>query len=367
MTTAADTLSYWVISLDPVALDLGFFKIRWYALAYIAGLVLGWQYINMLLRTDRLWTTRDAGPFPREWHALRLGKLPLKLPRFSYGEEVRKRHGVKPPATTTDIDDLLLWATLGVVLGGRLGYIFLYAMWYEQYRDYYLENPLRMLYMWEGGMAFHGGLIGVVLAIVLFSKARRLDMFRVGDLVAVATPIGLFFGRIANFVNGELWGKATNAPWGVVFLTNVVDSIPPGSRQVLGQAENPEGVIRSALASGDLSTLGVAAPVSSFVRHPSQLYEAALEGLVLFVILYIAITRFRILDRPGLATGIFLIGYALGRGSVEFWRENTAYVFSEDHWFTVGMLLSLPMIAAGCLFILRSYRAAPVRVTANAS
>ncbi len=291
---------HWVIALDPVALDLGIIQIRWYALAYIAGLVLGWQYVNSMLRTQSLWT--------------------------------HPSHKGTPPAQPADIDDLLVWATIGVILGGRLGFVFLYAMWYEDYRAVYIAEPWRIFALWEGGMAFHGGLLGVVLAIVIFSRRRGLDMFRIGDLAAVATPIGLFFGRIANFINGELWGKVTTAPWGMIFMSEVVQD----------------------------RRNGIEKPAEAYVRHPSQLYEAVLEGLVLFVVLVVLVRKFKILDRPGLATGIFLIGYALARGSVEFFRESTAYVFHEGHWFTVGMLLSLPMIAIGLAFIWRAKRYGPV-------
>lgn len=326
--TALDT-DHWVVSLDPVAFEFWFITIRWYALAYIAGLVLGWQYINLLLRDDRLWVTRHAESFPAERWPLRLGPITLSLPRLRHSPQVRKEYGVNPPARTDDIDDLLVWATIGVILGGRLGFVLFYGIWHEDFRESLLEAPWRVVAIWEGGMSFHGGLLGVVLAIITFSRNRGLDMFRVGDLAAVATPIGLFFGRIANFINGELWGKHTDGSWGVIFETE---------RMMDARA-------------------GVLQPAEAYLRHPSQLYEAVGEGLLLFLVLYVGVRVYRILDRPGLATGIFLIGYGLARGTVEFWRESVDWVFYDGHWFTMGMLLSIPMIFIGIAFILKSRQA----------
>jgi len=252
---------------DPVALQLGPLAIRWYALAYIGGLLLGWGYMVWLLR--------------------------------------------RPPhvMSRTDVGDFVTWAILGVVLGGRLGFVLFYQP------AYYLSHPLEVLYVWQGGMAFHGGLLGVVAAICLFAWRHRLPILAVADLVSCATPIGLFLGRLANFVNGELYGRVGEAPWAMVF---------PG---------------------------GGPAP-----RHPSQLYEAALEGLVLFLVLF-AIARFtRARFYPGLLTGLFLIGYGAARIFVEFFREPDAQLGFLIGGATMGQLLSLPLVLAGIAFVLWARR-----------
>ena len=270
-------------AIDPVLIQIGPFGIRWYALSYIAGLVLGWWYIRALIKTARLWT----GPV----------------------------FGGKAPAKPEQIDDFVLWATLGVILGGRLGYLLFYGFIY--YPDEFFGDPLKAFKIWEGGMSFHGGLLGVVLAIVFYARAVKIDMFKLGDLVAAATPIGLFFGRLANFINGELWGKPADVPWAMVFPNAEPAGVP---------------------------------------RHPSQLYEAALEGLVLFVILRVMISRFRALDRPGLVTGTFLAFYGLFRAVSEIFRDSEAFIFSPDSGITMGMLLSLPMWAVAAFFFWRAFR-----------
>jgi phosphatidylglycerol:prolipoprotein diacylglycerol transferase len=275
--------------IDPVLIHLGPIAIRWYAISYIAGLLLGWWLILRMLRQASLW----------------------KNPPFKG----------KAPATADDIGDLFVWITLGVIVGGRLGYDLFYGtifcgIWTG--RDCgnlpwgYLENPLRLIAEWNGwvpqllGMSFHGGLIGVVVALVLFCRKRKLDILRVGDLVAAATPIGLFFGRIANFINGELWGKKTDVPWAIVFPR-----------------------------AGD------------HPRHPSQLYEAALEGLLLFAILQVCIRHFRLHERPGVVTAIFFAGYGLARFFAEFFRDSESMIVG---WFSMGMALSLLMWAAATFF-----------------
>jgi len=301
-------------NIDPVLFDFGFFQIRWYALAYIFGLVLGWQYVQLLLRSDRLWAEKDWKSFPREWTVWTLPLTGWRIPhpRLSFDKKTIRPFKVKKPATAVQIDDLLLWAALGVILGGRLGYVFLYAMWYDHLRDFYLENPLRMLYVWQGGMSFHGGLLGVIVAVLIFARLNKLDPIRVGDVIAPAVPIGLLFGRLANFINGELWGKVTTVPWGVIFPHPDAGPLP---------------------------------------RHPSQLYEAGLEGIVLFCVLYYLTWYMRALHRPGLTTGVFLLGYAIARFFVEFAREAKDYIGSPENWFTMGMLFSLPMGLAGLAFI----------------
>ena len=251
--------------IDPILFQIGPLAIRWYALAYIAGLILGWRYIVALIREKALW----------------------------YKE---------PPATRLQIDDLLLWATLGVIVGGRLGYVLFYQP------AHYLTHPLEIAAVWQGGMSFHGGILGVAAAIVLFARRQNINMFALGDLVAAAAPIGLFFGRIANFINGELWGRPTDVPWGVIFPYRDAGPYP---------------------------------------RHPSQLYEAGLEGLILFVALRYLTHKTDALSRPGTISGAFLAGYGLSRFFVEFFREPDSFLGYFGGVFTMGMMLSLPMIAAG--------------------
>ena len=253
-------------------------------------MILGWQYVRLLVLNDRLWAVKNWGTFPREraeW-TVPFTHLTIPHPRFAFPQKVRKEFGVKAPATPTQIDDLLLWAALGVIIGGRLGYVFLYAMWYEPLRQHILENPMRIFFVWEGGMAFHGGLIGVIVATLLFARLNKLDPIRLGDTVAIAAPIGLFFGRLANFINAELWGKVTTVPWGVVFPHSDAGPLP---------------------------------------RHPSQLYEAALEGLLLFAVMHFMAYHTRVLHRPGQMVGTFLVGYGLARFGVEFVRETKDYFF----------------------------------------
>ena len=250
--------------------ELGPFAIRWYAMAYIAGLVIGWRY------------------------CVALAKRPPLV--------------VKP----SDVDDFLTWATLGVVLGGRLGYVLFYQP------SQYLANPLAALEVWHGGMSFHGGALGVIIAMLLFCRQRGISFFSFGDIIVCAVPIGLFFGRIANFINGELWGRASDVPWAMVFPTG-----------------GPEP------------------------RHPSQLYEAGLEGILLFLIINILERTTRIRDRPGALGGVFLIGYGLARIIVEFFRQPDSFLgYLAFDWLTMGQILSLPLIIAGLILLLRPQRRA---------
>jgi phosphatidylglycerol:prolipoprotein diacylglycerol transferase len=249
-------------AIDPIAIAVGPVAIRWYALAYIVGLLLGWRY------------------------CLALADRPPHL--------VRRQ----------DIDDFLVWATLGVVLGGRIGYVLFYNS------AYYLANPLDALYLWHGGMSFHGGAIGVTLAIWLFGRTRRIPLLAFADIICAAVPIGLFFGRIANFINGELFGRVTDVPWAVVFP-----------------------------AGGPLP------------RHPSQLYEAACEGLLLFLLLLVA-ERGGARRHPGLLSGLFLAGYAVARMSGELFRQPDAQLGFLIFGATMGQLLSIPMLLAGIALIL---------------
>ncbi len=262
--------------IDPVIFAIGPFALRWYAVAYIAGIVLGWWWIVRLLRNATLWQSPTFG-----------GKAPLK---------------------PVDADDFIVWATIGIILGGRIGYVLFYGLIYQT--ETYL-NPINWLLIWEGGMSFHGGFIGVVLAVIWFSRRRGIDMLRFGDLMAAVAPIGLFFGRVANFINGELYGRVTESPLGMVFPVNGAGALP---------------------------------------RHPSQLYEAFLEGIVLFVVIGVLIARFRLLERRGGAIAIFIGGYGIARAIVEYFFRDSDQMVSLSLNLSMGTLLSLPMMVAGLLF-----------------
>ena len=255
-------------AIDPVALRLGPLAIKWYGLAYMAGLLLGWLYIKQLLRTDRLWP------------------------------------GGAPPFAPEKADDLLLFMTLGVLCGGRLGYV----LFYEP--RFFLAHPLDIPAVWNGGMSFHGALIGSILAILAFARRAGAGAWSIMDLAAAATPMGLFFGRLANFINGELWGRPSSVPWAMIF---------PG-----------------------------AGPLP---RHPSQLYEAALEGLALFLLLFWLTHAKLLLKRPGTIAGIFLMGYGVARSMSELVREPDPGHILTIGPFTAGILYSLPMVVAGALIV----------------
>lgn len=244
--------------IDPVLVQIGPVAVRWYALAYLAGFLLGWKYCLSLIR-------KGADGFNR------------------------------PDAS--DLDDFMLWAVVGVILGGRLGYVLFYQF------SQYAANPLEALMIWHGGMSFHGGFLGVFLAMLLFAKLRKFSFLRLSDLVCAAAPIGLFFGRIANFINMELLGRPTTLPWGVIF---------------------PDG--------------------SGVIRHPSQIYEALLEGLALFIILNILAKR---KVRAGVVSGAFLLGYGTFRALVEFVRQPDAQIGYIGGVITMGQVLCLPMIFVG--------------------
>lgn len=260
---------------NPVALEIGPFSVKWYGLAYMAGLLLGWLYIRRLIADSRLWP------------------------------------GAQPPFDLARTDDLLLYMTIGVVLGGRLGFILLYEP------GHYLANPAEIFMVWKGGMAFHGALLGCGLAIWLFSHVYGVSTFSTMDLCAAVTPLGLFFGRLANFINGELWGRPTSVPWGMVF---------PEARLFYPRLEPTP-------------------------RHPSQLYEAALEGLVLFLVLRYMTHHRGALQTPGLVTGLFLIGYGLARSFCEVFRSpHLGHAFNVGP-LTAGMVYSIPMILLGLWFV----------------
>ena len=252
-------------AIDPVLIELGPIAVRWYSLAYIAGLILGCMYIRHLAR---------------------------RMP------------GLLSPDNAMDF---MTWATVGVILGGRFGYILFYKF------AYYLDDPIQMLYVWQGGMSFHGGFLGVVVAGILYTRRLEISALKFADLVACAAPIGLFFGRIANFVNGELYGRTSDVPWAMVF---------PGG--------GPEP------------------------RHPSQLYEALLEGLVLFVLVNLLWRREFVRNRPGFATGIFILGYAASRSIVELFRQPDAHIGFLMLGSTMGQWLSLPMVLVGLFLVIKS-------------
>jgi phosphatidylglycerol:prolipoprotein diacylglycerol transferase len=250
--------------IDPVAFAIGPLVVRWYALAYIVGIGLGWFYGTRLIARKSLWPADT------------------------------------PPLTREQWLDFLFWAVIGIIVGGRLGYVIFYNP------AYFAANLAEIPMLWAGGMSFHGGLLGMIIAITWFARRHKAPLLPLLDLLGAAAPIGLFFGRIANFINGELFGRRTDLPWGIVF--------PMGG---------PEP------------------------RHPSQLYEAALEGLLLFVLFFILIRFFAALKRPGLIAGLFGIGYGLSRILVEMVREPDAHIGYLPLGLTMGMVLSLPVLIAG--------------------
>ena len=258
-------------TIDPVLITIGPFAIRWYALAYIAGLLLGWLYARALVRRPALW-------------------------------------GGRPVPTEADLDDMLVYCALGVIVGGRIFYVLFYNL------DFFLANPAEIPALWRGGMSFHGGLVGCAIALMVLAKRRALPILSFADIAAAVVPLGLFFGRVANFINGELWGRVTDVSWAMVFP--------------------------------------YAGPLP---RHPSQLYEAVLEGLAILIILYFVIQRGG-LKRPGYVAGLFGVLYAIGRIISEFFREPDPQLGFLFGGATMGMLLSVPLFAAGVWLIMRSRR-----------
>ena len=260
-------------AIDPIAFQIGPLAIRWYALAYLGGILLGWAYADRLARQTALWPQG------------------------------------KPPCTPDQISDFVTWVTLGIILGGRLGYVLFYNA------PYYLFHPLEILSVWQGGMSFHGGLIGVALAILIFTRRNAISLGSFADMVASVVPIGLLFGRLANFINGELWGRVTTSPLGMVF---------------------PNG--------GPLP------------RHPSQLYEAGLEGVALLALLFVAGRFMRGLTRPWLISGLFGVWYGASRIFVEMFREPDAQIGFLVGGVTMGMVLSLPLVLGGAGLIVMALR-----------
>ncbi|MGR3314410.1 prolipoprotein diacylglyceryl transferase [Roseovarius indicus] len=267
------------------------FALRWYALAYIAGIVIGWRLVVATLRRPRLWKNDT------------------------------------PVMDERQLEDLLTWVVLGVILGGRLGYVLFYKP------AYFVQNPAEILMLWQGGMSFHGGLLGVITACVVFSWRQRISWLSVADVLCMATPVGLLLGRIANFINAELWGRPTDLPWGVIFPGEMAQYCP----QVVGAC----------------------------ARHPSQLYEALLEGLILGAVLLWLVFRKGALKRVGTVTGVFFAGYGLARFLVEFVRQPDAQFVSEGnplglafhvggYGLTMGQILSLPMLALAAYLVIRA-------------
>ncbi|WP_346891327.1 prolipoprotein diacylglyceryl transferase [uncultured Roseibium sp.] len=259
-------------AIDPVLFQVGPFALRWYALAYIVGILLAWRYMRRLVLNDNLWNS-------------------LKRP------------------TPLDLDDFVLWGTVGIIVGGRIGYVLVYNP------GYYLTHPLEIFAVWTGGMSFHGGFTGTVIAMILFAWKRGLSIWTLFDLAGCAAPIGLFFGRIANFINSELWGRVTDVPWAMVFPTG-----------------GPEP------------------------RHPSQLYEAALEGILLFLTMRLLSHRFKMLQRPGFIAGAFAFGYGVTRSFGELFRVPDAQIGYLGGFMTMGILLSVPMMLAGLIVMIWAAR-----------
>lgn len=296
-----------IFQIDLGFLGLGKFPIRWYALSYIYALLMGWRLALALVQRPALW-------------------------------------GGSSPATRDDIDDLLFYVTLGVILGGRFGYILFYQLPYQW--DQTMSDPMSLLRIWEGGMSFHGGLLGVVVAIFWVTRQRSIPLLSIGDIAGVVAPLGPLFGRIANFINAELYGRPTpeGSSWGMIFPEGyVAGSTPSAFNWGTG-----EWVYR-----GD-----------EVARYPSQLYEAVLEGLIPAIVLPILVWRFKALQRPGLIAGLFLLFYAFGRTVSEQFREPDAFVQGLPEWITMGQILSLPMWVGGAWLVWNALKKPGVSTTA---
>jgi len=261
--------------IDPVLVHIGPLAVRWYALAYIVGIIAGWFYARAIIASPRLW-------------------------------------GGAAPLTVVDFDDFIIWVTLGIILGGRIGYVLFYNF------PHFAAHPLEIFELWKGGMSFHGGFAGCVVAVLLFGWRRGISVQLLGDVTTAVAPIGLLLGRLANFINGELWGRPTDVPWAMIFPN-----------------------------------------AGSLPRHPSQLYEAGLEGLALLLVLGVLV-RFGALKRPGLITGAFTLGYGDARIFCELFREPDAQLGFLWGGLTMGMLLCIPLILAGFAFIAYALTRAPI-------
>jgi phosphatidylglycerol:prolipoprotein diacylglycerol transferase len=262
-------------AIDPVLVHIGPFAVRWYALGYIVGIIGGWFYARAIIAAPRLW----GGP---------------------------------APLTVAQFDDFVVWATLGIILGGRIGYVLFYNL------PHFIAHPIEIFELWTGGMSFHGGVVGVIVAIVVYTYQRGIPTLSLGDITTAVAPIGIFLVRLANFINGELWGRPTDVPWAIVF---------------------PNG-----------------GPIS---RHPSQLYEATLEGLVLLLVLGVLVQR-GALKRPGLVTSAASLGYGIARTICEFFREPDPQLGFLWGGLTMGMLLSIPLIVAGIVGLVLILRRRPM-------
>lgn len=260
-------------TIDPVVVEIGPVVIRWYAVAYVLGLLVGWRYVRFLAAR--------------------------RFPAF-------------PPRAA---DDLLIWCALGVVIGGRLGYVLFYQP------GYFIDHPAEIFQIWQGGMSFHGGLVGTIIALIAFARFRKIPILTVSDLLSCTFPIGLFFGRIANFINGELYGRPSDISWAMVFPTDP-DALP---------------------------------------RHPSQLYQATMEGVILFAMLTAIAFLTRAPTRPGLLTGVFLVGYAIARIVGELFREPDSFLGFIAGGITMGQILSLPMLALGLFLLARIWQSGSQR------
>jgi len=258
-----------VHNFDPVLIDLGFFQIRWYSIAYILGILIGWIYAIKIIRNTR----------KNQYNFTQISEL--------------------------EFNDLIIYLVIGIIFGGRLGYVLFYNL------GYFSQNFLEIFKIWHGGMSFHGGLLGVIISIIIFSKKNKINFFKIADIVSCVSPIGIFFGRIANFINGELYGKISTVPWSVIF---------PGA--------------------GDVS------------RHPSQVYEAILEGIILFMIVNYFALKKQLLFKTGYISSLFLVSYSLLRLFGEIFREPDAHLGFLFNYFSLGTLLSLVTLIVGLIIFL---------------
>lgn len=257
-----------VHNFDPVFIDFGFFQIKWYSIAYIIGIVLGWIYAIKIIKKS-------------------------EINNYNY-KSIEK----------SEFDDLILYLIIGIILGGRIGYIVFYDL------HYYVQNFLEIFKIWRGGMSFHGGLLGVIFATLIFSNKTKSNFFKFSDIISCVAPIGIFLGRIANFINGELYGKISSVPWAVIFPNAGYEP-----------------------------------------RHPSQLYEAMLEGVVLFIFINFFAFKKNLLFKPGYISGYFLISYSALRIVGEYFREPDIHLGYFFTYFSLGVLLSLLTLVGGCLII----------------
>ncbi|WP_291208131.1 prolipoprotein diacylglyceryl transferase [Hyphomonas sp.] len=306
LTQAVLTFPEWspaLVSFDLGFIGLGEFHLRWYALGYIAGIGGAWWYGSQLLKRESLW-------------------------------------GGKAPLNQDGLDDLMFWIIIGIILGGRLGYVLFYMVPYQM--ETLAADPLTVIRIWDGGMAFHGGILGVAVVLWFFAAKRGVRLLSVGDIAGVTAPIGIGLVRIANFTNAELYGRHTDAPVGMVFPEGYV----PGSTPPAFNWDTDKWVYAG----------------NEMARHPSQLYESVLEGWLPLIVLSILIWKFGALKRPGLVAGLFLIMYGVGRSVAENFREPDAFVSGLPEWLTMGMILSVPMWVGGAWLIWNALKQKEKRV-----